>query len=149
MATSDLGSATATSGAFIDTNVILRFFVRDNERMYNECKAFFGRIEKGEIRAYTSAIVLLELAYVLLRTYRYSRAEAATVLSRIFSLRNLALVERTNARSALELWKQHGIKYGDCLIASQIPKNSVLVTYDAEFKKIEGLRAMTPDQFVT
>lgn len=139
----------ATAKVFIDTNVILRFFLQDNEHMFAECEDFFTRIDRGELKSCTSSVVLLELVYVLTRTYRYSREEAVQLLKRVLSLRNISLIERTDTRRALEIWKQHGIKYGDCLIASQVPKNATLVTYDLDFAKLEGLNVTTPAQLVT
>ena len=35
---------------FVDTNVFLRFFVRDVEPFYQKAKGLFEKAEKGEIR---------------------------------------------------------------------------------------------------
>src|SRR3989344_2050944 len=129
-----------TPKIFIDTNVIVRFFVRDNERMYEDCKALFARVERGDIKPYLSAIVLFELVYVLTRTYRFTKDDAISILDRLLKMRNLSFIERTDTPRALALWQSIGIKYGDCLIAAQIPKGVVLVTYDTDFDKIEGLK---------
>lgn len=49
----------------LDTNVLLRFYLRDVEKQYQETIELINQIESGEYRAYTSNIVLLEMVYAL------------------------------------------------------------------------------------
>src|SRR3990167_1744718 len=134
---------------FLDSNIALRFLAQDDPTRYTETARLFQAIERGALKPVLSNIVIAEVIFVLTRLYKFDRLRAYKAAALLLRLRNLTLIERTDTRRAIEIWKEHNIKYGDCLIASQIPKNTVLVTYDADFKKIESLRAMTPDQFVT
>lgn len=40
------------------------------------------------------------------------------------------------------------IKLGDCFIANQIPKEAILLSYDADFKKIKEIQSQTPDEIL-
>lgn len=63
-------------------------------------------------------------------------------------MRQLTLIETTNTKTALGLLKKYRIKYGDCLIATQVPPKAILVTYDEDFAKIPGLKSQKPDEII-
>lgn len=131
---------------FIETSIFIRFFAKDDERKYEECVKLFSFIKEGKLNPYVSNIVLLEILFVLTRLYKFSKSEVIKDIRRILLLRNMTLIEKTNTREALSLWEKYNIKYGDCLIATQIPKNTTIVTYDADFSKISSLSSKTPGE---
>ena len=133
---------------FIDTNVFVRFFVATDKNQHVESKALFTFIESGHIRPYTSTLVLLECYYVLSSIYKMPRKTIQNLFDYIIAIRNLTIVETTYLNEALTLWKQTGIKFTDCLIATQIPKGVGLCTYDMEFKKIPNFVIVSPSQIV-
>lgn len=131
---------------FIETSVFIRFFAKDDEKKYEECVKFFSFIKEGKLNPYVSNIVLLEILFVLTRLYKFTKSEVIKDLRRILLLRDITLIEKTNSKEALFLWGKHNIKYGDCLIATQVPKGVTLVTYDSEFSKISSLSSKTPGE---
>lgn len=134
---------------FIDTNVFVRFLTQDDPKKFQECKKFFEFIEKGKIRPYTSNIVILEIQFVLTRQYNVAKKEVLENIDDLLSLRHITLIEKTNTRIALSLYKKYNIKFTDCLIATQIPRGSKLVTYDEEFKKIKGISVSSPEELIS
>lgn len=46
-----------------------------------------------------------------------------------------------------EYYKKYKIKFTDCLIASQLPQDSTLVTFDADFNKISEIIVKKPRDF--
>ena len=133
---------------FIDTSLFIRFFTRDIEEKYNECKSLFERIEEGEFRPYTSSIVLLEIFFVLTRQYKFKTDLVRNAIEEVLQMRNLVLLEKTNMKRTLKFYDQYKIKFADCLIAAQLPAKTKLVTYDAEFKKIKSLDLVTPKDII-
>ncbi len=134
---------------FLDTNIFLRFIVLENQRSYNETKAIFLLFKDGVFRPYTSNIVISELIYVLTKIYKQSKYKTIKKISTILRIRNLVLIEKTDTKTALELYKNLDIKLGDCMIATQIPKGVILCTYDEDFKKIPKLITKTPNEVVS
>jgi len=59
----------------VDTNVLLRFVLRDDEGQFTRASAFFNS-RTAEDPAFVSLIVLAEFVWALRRRYGYSRAEA-------------------------------------------------------------------------
>lgn len=131
---------------FIDTNIAIRFLIQDNHRKAADCVKLFELIETGEIRAYTSSFVIAEFLFVLIKQYKYSKKTVVDAAVSFLNLRNMTLIESGNTPLALKLYRQHSIKYGDCLIATQVPEKAILVTYDEDFAKIPGLKPQKPDE---
>lgn len=137
-----------TKKVFIDTNVWLRFLVADQKEKYQACKRLIALNEEGKLRVYTSTVVLLEVIYTLTSFYRISKKEMVKDIKTILSSRNLTLVEKTDFRKALSCFSKHNIKLADCLIATQLPKQTILCTYDKDFEKLKTIVNQTPDQII-
>lgn len=133
---------------FLDTNVFLRFFVADAKKQHEECVFLMSQVQLGKFYPYTSGFVIAELNYVLTKIYGYKKPEVLGAITRLLEIRNLTLVERVDTRKALGLYKKHNIKFGDCFIAAQVPKNVKLVTYDSDFSKIKSLVTVTPADLI-
>jgi len=132
---------------FIDTSVFIRFLTQDNQQKFEQCAKFFELIEQGKLRPYTSNIVILEIQFVLTRLYSFPKDKVLSDINKLLSLRNLILVERTDSHKALTIYKKYNVKYPDCLIVTQIPAGSKLVSYDNDFVKISTLALSTPADF--
>lgn len=66
----------------IDSNILLRFVVRDDDNQYRKAAAFLtGRT--GESSVFVSAVVLMETVWVLRRHYRYSKAQVESLVSEL------------------------------------------------------------------
>ena len=133
---------------FIDTNVFLRFLLKDDHNSYEEVVKLFELVEEGKIKPYTSNIVILEIIYVLVKTLKISRTEVLRDIQDLFSMRGLIILEKTNTKEALKIFKQTGVKFADCLIATQIKSGTQLCTYDKEFFKIRSVKLCKPGDFV-
>lgn len=131
------------SKIFLDSNIWLRFFAHDNTQ-FDSVQKLITAIENGQHLPYTSAIVLLEVAYVLKTAYKQPKGKVDEYLKAILLIRNMTVIDKTNTKKALEILEKTGIKFSDCLIASQIPNGAVLVTFDREFSKIKGFSTKTP-----
>jgi predicted nucleic-acid-binding protein len=132
---------------FIDTNIWLRTILKDNEQ-FQECVKFIETISRPPFKSYTSTIVLLEIDYLLTRTFKVSKSKSYIRLNALTQIPGLTIIDQTDYLLALKLYHQTNIKFADCLIATQIPKDVILVTYDREFRKIKGAKVLTPGQFL-
>lgn len=133
---------------FLDTNLLLRYYLNDNEDQFKICQELLLKIEGGRFKVYTSAIVFLEISYVLRSVYKLPLTEVIDILDSIFTIRGITLIEKTNTKLALQFYNQYKIKFTDCLIASQLPKNTLLVSFDEELSKIKDLKVIKPQEIV-
>jgi len=135
-----------TKKIFIDTSVFIRFLTKDNNEKYEHCVKLFDQIEQGKLRPYISNIVIIEIIYVLHRQYAFPKKIVLDGIEELLNLRNLTVIELTDMKKSLALFLTLNIKFQDCIIATQIPINCSLVTYDEEFKKIKTIKTIIPEQ---
>lgn len=132
---------------FLDTNIWLRYFL-GNSPQSTHCKQLFVAIFQNHFHALTSTVVILEVYYVLHKEYGLKKTEVQQLISPLFDLNGLKVIDKTQT---IEAWKLHlstGVKFADCCIAVQVPQNAVLVSFDKEFAKIPIVRTATPAQLV-
>lgn len=130
---------------FIDTNVWLRFFLRDNDQ-YASVKKLVELVEEGKFLPYISPIVLLELTFVLGKTYKLPKEKLNSYVQAILDIRNLTIIEKTDTKRAIKWYEEINIKFTDCLIASQMKEDMVLVSFDREFLKIKPIKLKSPEE---
>lgn len=133
---------------FLDTNIILRFFLKDNESQYQDVCDLFAKIEEGAFKPYTSSIVFMELNYVVRNIYKLPIDEVLDYIDAIKKMRGMTVIEKTDTDNAVNLYKKYKIKLGDCFIATQLPKEAILVSYDSDFKKLKEIKSQTPDEIL-
>lgn len=133
---------------FLDTNVLLRVFLEDNQQQLTTCKQLIAQIEEGKFSVYTSGIIFLEMSYVLKSVYQIPYQEIIQILSSVFEIRGITIIEKTNTKLALEMYKKYKIKFTDCLIASQLPKDTILVSFDEELSKLREITVKNPQQIL-
>lgn len=129
---------------FLDTNFLLRFYLKDDEKQFEDCRDLVSQIEEGKFGVYTSSIVFLEISYVLKSVYKLPLKEILVILDSIFTIRGITVIDRTNIKNALRFYKKYKVKFTDCLIASQIPKNAILISFDEELPKIKEIVVKKP-----
>lgn len=129
---------------FVETSVLMRFLTADDAQKFQDCLALFEKIEQGQIRPYTSNMVVLEALFLLTKLYKFPKTKVLIDLHKVLDLRNLTLIEKTDTKAALNLFEKFNIKYADCMIATQVPKAIILLTYDEDFKKLTGFKIFTP-----
>lgn len=100
----------------LDTNLLLRFIVKDNpEQTQIARKAIYGctPTEPG----YINRVVLCECVWVLERTYKMQRAQIAEALEVILQTADLQVESECEAAFALEAYR-NGADFPDALIAA-------------------------------
>lgn len=101
----------------LDTNVLVRFLVRDDEKQSRAVYARFRRAETAGERLFVPLLVVLETIWVLESAYNLSRAD---ILSAFDDLRRMAILEFESdpvIQAALSEGKARGADLSDLLIA--------------------------------
>ena len=100
----------------LDTNVLVRFLVRDDDAQAKRAGALVDRLTEREERAYVSDIVLCELVWVLDRSYRYQRAEIFSAIAALAGARQLRFDSTDNIRRALAAFATGKGDFSDYLV---------------------------------
>jgi predicted nucleic-acid-binding protein len=101
------------ASVFVDTNVFLRFFVRDVEAQYEKARALFEKAETGTIKLETSELVIAEIVWVLESFYGFTRTEITEVLATLLVSRNLKIANHAKISHAVGLYASGNMDFID------------------------------------
>jgi len=123
----------------VDANVILRFFVRDNEEQFLRAKAFIQRLELGKENVLMTEIVFAEVVWVLNKVYEVPRQEIADTFSKVIGYQGIrTMLEKEIFQESLRLYAKHSLDIQDVFLAV-LSKNKgcPIITFDKhDFKKL-------------
>ena len=70
----------------VDTNILVRFIVKDDMRQANIAYNLFRRIEKNREQLFVPIVVVLEVMWVLESLYDSPRADTVAVISNLLAM---------------------------------------------------------------
>lgn len=119
-----------------DTNLIVRFLVKDDENQARKVKQL---LDKGEI-LFINDVVLSELYWVLIHVYEYSKNDFVIALDALLEMRNIRFFDHSVVSAALAEYIHSNVGFVDCLI-HQINKHRGLftLTFDQKASNLENM----------
>jgi predicted nucleic-acid-binding protein len=128
----------------IDTNLILRHLVQDNEKQAAVAGRLFDACDRGELIIEVLPTVLTESIFVLESFYERPRADIAMVLGRLISSPGVELASTAIHLDALDRYGKTKAHFVDCLIAATATAESIPVaSFDQDFRKFSDVRVET------
>ncbi len=100
----------------IDTNILLRYFVKDDPAQTPLAVRTIYSLSSEE-PGWVSILVLAELTWTLRRTFKLDRAAIAGVVGKLFDSADIVLEQAEIVRPALDLYKATKADFADCVIA--------------------------------
>lgn len=102
-----------------DTNVLVRLLVEDDAAQVAKARALFDAAEAAGDSIWIADTVLVELAWVLQRTFGRSRAELATALKALARHSTVVLESPAEVEAALPLFERGPCDFADALLAAK------------------------------
>lgn len=124
----------------IDTNVLVRFLVRDDEPQFRRALKLIRRELAVGQPVFVSLLVLLETEWVLRSRYGFGKAEITMVISGLLDSSDVSLEDEASIETALFLWKNHAADFADCLIGARNGRLGCesTATFDTKASRIPG-----------
>lgn len=115
----------------VDTNVLLRLFVADDELQHRASVAFFQNRSEAE-PAYICLVVFLEFIWSLGRTYRYPQEIIYDFAARLLAARDILVEHQDMVASAIEQAAERRVGLADAVIAAKNAADGceLTVTFD-------------------
>ena len=123
----------------LDTNVLARFLVADDEAQAARARSYIERaITEGET-LFINRIVLAETVWILTRCYRQSRSVLADTIERILLAAEFEVEGKQLAWEALHEYRRGAADFADTLIGSinRFAGRSTTATFDQEAGKLK------------
>lgn len=136
-----------SAAIFVDTNVLLRLLLDDEQSQSAAARELFSAVERGEITVWTSDVAIAELVWVLTGPImRRERQAVARELALLIELPGLRLEDKSTMRRALDLFTKQPIDWVDAYHAALLLEQDSpeLYSFDRDFDRIPGLRRLEP-----
>ncbi|NWF53167.1 MAG: PIN domain-containing protein [Syntrophaceae bacterium] len=120
----------------IDANFILRYLLRDDEKLYEQAYPVLERAKTGEEKILILESVLTECVYVLLKIYRVEREIIAAKMRELISYRGVVNSDQKDLAEAARLFGKTDLSFVDCLLCAKSHLHKfTLLTFDKELMK--------------
>lgn len=127
---------------FLDTNILLRHLRQDDPVLSPKATAILTRIERGELQAQTSDIVIFEAVFTLQRAYRQPRERIAEALLQLIELPGIVLVGKRKYREVFTLYCAGPLGFADCFHVVLMKRMGLaeILSFDTDFERVAGIR---------
>ena len=105
--------------SLIDTNVLIRFFVKDHEEHYAQSVAIFEKIKNDTIKVELLSEVVMEVIFILTKFYKVPLADVVKYLSITLRLPGIVNKDKFILIEALDTMLTQRIDYVDALICAK------------------------------
>jgi len=124
----------------IDTNVLVRYLVRDDQRQYQRARRLITRQAARGEPVLICLLVLLETEWVLRSRYDLAKADIYSTFSALLDTADLAFEDEPSIEGALYAWKDSTADFADCLIEARNRRLGCrgTATFDARALKLSG-----------
>ena len=103
---------------FIDSNVFLRFFTRDDAGQHELAAKLFRTASEGRLQLVSGPPVLFEIAWVLRSAYNHPKEKVLEILSAICALPFLELTDQHLVENAIVLARNANQEFADAYLAA-------------------------------
>ena len=122
----------------LDTNCILRYFLRDNPSQAKIIVDYFLKAKKGEIRIALPFVVFIEVVYSLTKPYGWKKEIVVQYLFTFLNIPYIEIENRSIIMSALLVYRDHAISITDCIVAVEAQSSGKeLLTFDKRLKRLK------------
>ena len=133
--------------AFIDTSVILRLLVKDDDIKRKTVEKLLKEAKDKGITLYLLPVAIMETVFVLEKVYKIEKKKIKELLMAILNTPEIKIDMEDVFRKSLEVYEGKNIKFADAVMGYWgLEKGfSTVYTYDEkDFKRIEGLEVRKP-----
>lgn len=129
----------------LDTNVLLRFLIRDEE---GQARAAAGLLQELSVEepGFISREVAIELVWVLKHRYGFERERLASVLNDLLQSEALEVEAAGDVARAAREFRRGGAEIADRLIAAAAKRAGAepLYTFDRQAAQLPGVTLLEP-----
>ncbi len=128
----------------LDTNVLVRYVVRDDSGQLSAAKRLIGRCVAEGQSLFVPVTVTLEFEWVLRASFGYKKDDVLQALSNLLSAAELTFESERALEVALQLYREGSADFADCLhiaLASEAGEQP-LWTFDKGAAKVIGAQLL-------
>jgi predicted nucleic-acid-binding protein len=128
----------------LDTNVLVRYIVEDDAGQLAAARQLISRCLREGHMLHVPVTVVLELEWVLRKSFGFAKDDVLLAMSRLLSAAELSFESERALEVALQLLRKGSADFADCLhvaLAAQVGEQP-LWTFDKGAARIDGARLL-------
>ena len=127
----------------IDTNVLVRFLVQDDEVQFEKARKLIKREIASGRRVFVNQLVLMETEWVLRSRYAVTKNQIIEAISGLLDATDVQFEDEPAIEEALFIWKETNADFADCLIGAKNRRMGcrVTATFDINAAKLPDFMA--------
>lgn len=128
----------------VDTNIILRFILKDHPIYSPKAERIIQKIDNSEIKVYISWPTILEVVFVLQNSIKLPKKEITERLLPIFHLENVNMEHRGLLDIIFGYYVNKNISLTDAYNAALMQKKKVkqIYSFDRDFDKFPQIKRL-------
>lgn len=130
----------------IDTNVLVRLLVQDDQAQFEAAKRLVDEAEAAEEPILIVLCALLETEWVLRSRYKLDKASIAGAFTQLLESSGVEFEHEPTVEEALYVWAQHpSSDFADCLLNARAAHlgRSRFLTFDGDAAKLPRAELLT------
>jgi predicted nucleic-acid-binding protein len=125
-----------------DTNVVLRYLLRDIPEQFTQAADFFEQVRTGRKKMLFLESVLVECLYILTRFYKVPKKEAAEALSGLIQYKGVVNRDKAALSAALSMYGENNLDPVDCILLARARHDAMQVfSFDKALLKAAARKA--------
>lgn len=123
-----------------DTNIFLRFFLKDNETFYKKAKNYLTKAKNKKIKLIVLPEIIFEIDYVLQGVYKLAKQKRAQLLKVLVETPYLIIESRDVLMATINQYQKVNIDLFDIFLyqTAQVKKAKIL-SFDKDFRKLKRI----------
>jgi predicted nucleic-acid-binding protein len=129
----------------VDTNVLLRYLVADDQRQYRTSASVLESARKDDTPVFIPLIVLCEVVWVLTSRYKRPKAEVGKFVSMLLETKGIIVEDHDAAWFSLWQWLEGPADFSDYLIGNHSTSCGCreTLTFDRSLERTQGFRVLS------
>ena len=123
----------------VDTNVFLRFFLKDSPTQFQKSKELFEEAASGNVELETLSEILFEIDYVLKGVYKLTKHEICNILTTIIKSPDISIAHNGILLDSVEKYRKSNLDLVDIYLYYYAKDcSSEVFSFDKDFSKLQG-----------
>lgn len=133
--------------AVIDTNIIVRLAVKDDDKQKEACLKLLEKAKNKELSLYILPVAVLETVWILEKYYKLPKKEVRDFVEALLNTPEIICDMENVFKQAISVYEEKNIKFADAVMGYWGLEKGIseVFTYDErDFQRIEGLKVHKP-----
>ena len=133
--------------AFVDTTVILRLLVQDDDLKAKAVENLIRTAPENGIVLHVIPVTILEIVWVLEKVYKYQKKAVRELAEAIINTPQLKVELANVFLNALKVYEEKNVKFADAVMGFWGLDKGITTAYtcdEKDFKRIDGLTVIKP-----